>query len=128
MLPDIFRIPPLIGIRPLTPRAAPRISMRIPVKFSENGDLHEDHTLNISTGGMFIKTNQYIQPGKKISIEFQLNSQDTINVEAKIIWATEGKTGNEHTYARGLGVQFQNLPAVAKQQINYLVTSYREFP
>lgn len=105
-----------------------RIPLQIPVRVTLSAEEFSDFVLNISTGGMFIHTNNYISPGSRIELEFYLSPHDPIHATGTVVWATEGVHGNQASYARGLGVQFTDLPPAARRQIARLEAAYRDFP
>ena len=110
------------------PTASIRIPIHLPVKFGENGSSHEDFALNVSTGGMFLKTSHYIRPGSELHLEFSLADMEPVNATAKVIWASEGVSGNQVSFTKGLGLQFIFLPLKARQQIESLTAQYRSLP
>ena len=110
-----------------------RLPLQIPVEFFALHPTVPQYTaaslvLNLSEGGMFIKTTRYVRPGTTVELEFSLYAAEKIKTRAKVVWATEGVSGNTSIYAQGIGLQFVNLPQQALQQIHQLSVQYREFP
>ena len=105
-----------------------RIPLAIPIQFENQGEKFQEKTINVSMGGMFIKTNHYIRPGSQIKLEFKLHPLETIKASAKVVWASEGVKGNEFSYTRGIGIQFTQLPTKAIIQLQCLTQEFKYFP
>ena len=84
--------------------------------------------LNISRGGLFLKTNHYIRPGSSVALEFSLRAHEKIRAEARVVWATEGVAGNNQIFTQGLGLKFTDLPQPALGQIDQLTRAYLALP
>jgi len=109
-------------------KKARRIPLTLPVRLKNNGTIYKEKALNLSTGGMFIRTDNYISPGKSLEVEFSLTATETLRIIAKVVWASEGVTGNEFIYAKGIGLQFTQLTAKARQQLQILSSQYNNLP
>jgi hypothetical protein len=107
-------------------KPALRIPIQLPVSLGAKGS--KNMALNLSTSGMFLKTHEYHKPGSQLDLEFHLTHNNPIRVRARVVWASEGVSGNECSFAQGLGLQFIKLPPIALQQIQRLTQQVRHLP
>lgn len=88
-----------------------RYAADLPVRFgdirSPQGPSGEGLALNISRGGIFIHTKTPLRPGTDIQLHIRITTpfgeEQTIEAEAKVMWATE--TASEP----GMGVSFTKI-------------------
>jgi uncharacterized protein (TIGR02266 family) len=81
-------------------RQAPRIEERLSVEIEVEGARHAAASRNISTGGMFVETEQTLRVGQHIKLHFSVPAQkDPIAADAEVRWVESG----------GAGVRFVNL-------------------
>ena len=119
----------------------PRVPIQLPVEIFRSGTLEADEffeddedgaagdtALNVSTGGMFIRTARYLKPGTKVKVGFNLFGLDRVEAEARVVWASEGVVGNTARFARGIGIEFVVLPPTAKEKILQLTLEYHKLP
>jgi len=105
-----------------------RIPFHLPVRFGVPGAVFEDEILNLSTGGAFIRTTRYHRPGSVIFLEFSLDGVEKTRATGKVMWVTEGVPGNKISFAKGLGVEFQDISATTRANLGLLAHHFRVFP
>lgn len=105
-----------------------RIPFHLPVRFGVPGAIFDDEILNLSTGGAFIRTNRYHRPGSLIFLEFSLDGIEKTRATGKVMWVTEGVPGNTISFAKGLGIEFQDIPPAARATLGLLADHFRAFP
>lgn len=105
-----------------------RIPFHLPVRFGVPGAVFDDEILNLSTGGAFIRTNRYHKPGSLIFLEFSIDGVEKTRATGKVVWVTEGVPGNKISFAKGLGVEFQNIPVNTQVTLANLASHFRMFP
>jgi c-di-GMP-binding flagellar brake protein YcgR len=63
-------------------------------------------SLNVSRGGMFLRSIYLLDPGERLRVAFRLRPDEPkINAPAKVVWVTAGSmVGSD--YASGMGIEF----------------------
>jgi len=105
-------------------RRQPRKPFVIGVNYQTVDEVFSDFSSNINDGGMFIETRKRHKPGASVRLEFSLpGSERPIHVWGRIVWVrTPEEAGQEPP---GIGVQFEDLSAEAREQINGIVKKLR---
>ena len=74
------------GSRP-PDRTVPRVALGIPIQYRFGNTIAAALTLNISRGGLAIRTTSPLDPGTSIKLRFRLPSSKTdIDCEARVSW------------------------------------------
>jgi uncharacterized protein (TIGR02266 family) len=99
----------------------PRIKTNIKTIFEFSGVLLSGDILNLSRGGIFVRTS--IQPpvDEALSLRFYLpGDPEPLEVEGRAVWIQ--KTAN--ALPPGMGVQFDNIPPLHKERLHAFVESH----
>lgn len=84
-----------------------RHKKRISIRFGIEETNRVAFTEDISTTGMFIKTPNIVPPNTKIRIAFVLSDNQTIEIEARVMWAKKVPQNLFHLVKKsGMGVKF----------------------
>jgi len=103
-------------------RRQERIGLKVPVDYSSVDAFFTEFTSNINEGGMFIEMEQLPEIGADIQLQFRLPGvKQPLQVEARVAWVSDGKADAPV----GAGVEFKNLTAEAREQINRIVRDLR---
>ncbi len=96
---------------PMNKRAAPRFAACFRVDWTcDAGRRLSGNTVDISTEGLFIETEEIIPVNSIIDIDFILpNSDIEINCTARVTWINKKETSVKSTFPSGIGVQFTDL-------------------
>jgi Tfp pilus assembly protein PilZ len=79
---------------------------------TENRPYKEDSIINISSGGVFIKTDEDLAIGETITLKVKyLSVQEPFTVEGKVV---SNKTD-------GVGVRFESLPSHLRDILNFMM-------
>ena len=94
-----------------------RRSLRIPIQLKVDVESPNEHYLfesssNLSQNGIFIQTDQPLEPGSKVIIQFSLPGGDRIRTRGEVIWVNEGDDDEA-----GMGVKFIGLSEEDRDKI-----------
>ncbi|KPJ76713.1 MAG: hypothetical protein AMJ54_10600 [Deltaproteobacteria bacterium SG8_13] len=96
----------------LDEREVPRRTCTIAVNFETQGNRFQDTILDISSAGVFIKTEESLETGQEISLRFSFpDAQEDIDIKGEIVWRNP----------RGVGVKFYDLTAQHFERIKHFV-------
>ena len=88
-------------------RRYPRIPASIEVNYDYGMESFTDYTLNLSQGGLYIKTTRPLDMGSLITVDFTLPSFDySFRISGKVVWK---KTVETEEGPPGMGIEFQDL-------------------
>jgi uncharacterized protein (TIGR02266 family) len=93
-------------------RSSPRIPARIRVSISLDGnrEVLSDYTVNLSTGGIFLETDQVLALGTPLQLDFILTDpQRRITCAGRIAWINSPEHKLKPKLPCGLGIQFVGL-------------------
>lgn len=91
-------------------RGAQRARRRVKVRFGISVPEKTGFSKDISETGMFIRTNQVLNPGSTIQVQIEF-PDETFNLWAKVIWAKKVPQQLAHIMDCGMGVHFIEPPA-----------------
>jgi uncharacterized protein (TIGR02266 family) len=104
-------------------RSAVRVDAELDIDFDIDLGGKDSHTFytgftkNISEGGLFISTAQYLEIGHKLTIDMQIPpSKEKVKLQCEVKWVRREDSSLDGFY--GVGVQFVGLSPEVKQQIN----------
>jgi molecular chaperone DnaK len=83
------------------------LSLLVQYRFNSFEDFLAEYSLDISPGGMFIRTDQPNEMGAMIYLQFQLqDGSKLIEGLGRVVWVTEPNTPNK---VAGMGIEFVNF-------------------
>ncbi len=88
-----------------------RNTPRVPVKIEVTCDAGEvsGETFNISTGGLFLQTEQPLDPGRQVEVSFSLpGNQQPITCRARVAWIIAADKADSNNHPAGMGMEFLN--------------------
>jgi uncharacterized protein (TIGR02266 family) len=93
-------------------RETQRLSARLEVRYGpDRRQLLSNYSVNISTGGLFLETDDPLPVDTPLALEFTLPSRQTsISCAGKVAWVNHPVLLHKPEMASGMGVQFINLP------------------
>ena len=108
-------------------RKTPRTPITTQVNYHAVDNFLIDFADDLSTGGMFIATQEPFEPGTQLILEFLLPGYNyPIRVKAEVMWSRTKLTSVGQL--RGMGVKFIDLSASAKDKINAIVKKLSSVP
>ena len=97
-------------------RGSPRVVLGIPVAYRFGNTIAAALTLNLSKGGVAIRTMSPLQGGSKVRVRFRLpGSKRDVEAEGRVAWSDRRV---------GMGLQFDRVDATDQQEIDEFVTSH----
>src|SRR6202049_4614224 len=97
-------------------RSSPRVVLGIPVQYRFGNTIAAALALNLSHGGIAIRTTNPLEAGAKIKVRFRTpGSKRDIDVEGRVGWSARRV---------GMGIQFENVDAAGQQLIDTFVDSH----
>jgi len=95
----------------VTDRGAPRVMARLKIHFGVNPQvLLTDYSVNLSTGGVFLKTDNPLPVDTPLSLEFSLPSLDSsVRCQGRVAWVNAPEKMQKPQLPPGMGIQFLDL-------------------
>jgi len=97
-------------------RSSPRVVLGIPIQYRFGNTIAAALTLNISRGGIAIRTTSPLDAGAKIKVRFRMpGSKKDIDAEGRIAWSDRRV---------GMGIQFEKVDPANQQIIDNFVDAH----
>jgi type IV pilus assembly protein PilZ len=89
-------------------RLHPRKEVELEIVYSSLDTFFYDYAVNISRGGMFIKTDNALHVGSKVNLRFSLPGSDRIiETSGRVKHTVSGKSRTDEPH--GMGIEFEGL-------------------
>jgi len=106
-------------------RTAPRAPAKIEVMFREYGAFVKVYMLNVSNGGIFVKTEDPFPLEHPVHLRLILPSESTpLEIEGRVVWINP--RGRKNAFPKGMGIQFINMDDAARTRMNEFVKKYQK--
>jgi len=90
-------------------RAEPRHSVNLPVTYKDEKSFFKVVTRDLSSNGLFIKTENPLEPGHRFLVNLRLPDRiDSIIIKCEVVWVREKGVGPADAPA-GMGVRFIDM-------------------
>lgn len=97
-------------------RSSPRVTLGIPVQYRVGSSISAALTLNLSHGGLAIRTTSPLAVGSIVQVKFRMpSSPREVEATGRIVWSDRRV---------GMGVQFQTVDAASQDTIDNFVDSH----
>ncbi|MCB0325996.1 MAG: TIGR02266 family protein [Bdellovibrionales bacterium] len=97
-------------------RSVKRVPLQIKVDYKSEGNFLFENATNISEHGIFIETDQPLDPGTVLQLQFTLpETRKTLKVMGKVKWINPFRENAQENYNPGMGVQFESLGEVDRE-------------
>ena len=101
-------------------QTCPRIATTIKIAFQNSGAPVSSYILNLSSNGIFIKTDTPAPVDSKLSLRFHLPGDlEPVTIEGRVVWIKQ--TAN--AFPSGMGIQFTEMSPVHRERIQAFVES-----
>ncbi len=91
-------------------RTAPRVEARLRVRFGHDQDLLTSYSVNLSTGGLFLETEDPLPAETPLNLEFDLpTGASIIACQGRVAWVNPPDRSKKQQLPPGMGIQFLNL-------------------
>ncbi len=106
-------------------RASPRADIVVRVNYQSVDSLFSEFARNINDGGIFVETDAPQPIGTNVELEFKLPGSDRpIEVVGNVVRSVRADQVDPDGIA-GMAIEFENLDADARQQINEIIQKLR---
>jgi uncharacterized protein (TIGR02266 family) len=97
-------------------RAGPRVVLGIPVQYRFGNTIAAALTLNLSRGGIAVRTTSPLDAGARIKVRFRMpGSKRDIDAEGRVVWSDRRV---------GMGVQFDRVDPVLQSIVDHFVDAH----
>ena len=97
-------------------RSSPRVVLGIPIQYRFGNTIAAALTLNLSHGGIAIRTTSPLEGGSKIKVRFRMpGSKRDIDAEGRVAWSDRRV---------GMGIQFERVDAAHQSIIDNFVDAH----
>lgn len=97
-------------------RQSPRVVLGIPVQYRFGSTIAAALTLNLSRGGVAIRTTSPLAGGSRVGVRFRLpGSRQDINAEGQVAWSDR---------RAGMGIRFEEVDATSRSQVDAFVSAH----
>jgi len=104
-------------------REHPRAVVQIEIEFKHTIDFVTSYMLNISKGGLFIKTDEALPLDTIVFLRFTLpGDTKLIETEGKVVWCNTKK--EKGYFPRGMGIKFLRLNPADAEKIKIFVDEH----
>jgi molecular chaperone DnaK len=107
-------------------RTAPRVGavLRIRLAFGSMDDFVERYAMNISSGGIFVRTRDPTPPGTELGLDVTLQSGDqVISGRGVVRWTTPPSAPGEPHRDPGMGIRFLELTPESRALVDLVVAT-----
>jgi type IV pilus assembly protein PilZ len=99
-------------------RVMPRVDTSLEIAFRTAGVNRYSYMLNLSSGGLFIKTEQPLSIDVELEMSIQLpDDPEIMDIAGRVVWTKP----ESHAFPAGMGIQFIGLPPEYRQKIESFV-------
>ncbi len=109
---------------PGPPQREPRIAASLQVRLAsgEGVPLAERSTVDLSRGGVFVRTLEPLGPGTRLGLELALaGGAGTVRAAGEVIWTTPPSAPGEPFRAPGMGIRFVDLDPASRALLDAYV-------
>ena len=97
-------------------RGSPRAILGIPVQYRFGNTIAAALTLNLSHGGLAIRTTSPLDPGSKIRVRFRMpGAKKDVDAQGRVVWSDRRV---------GMGIQFETLDPADQTVIDNFVNAH----
>ena len=97
-------------------RSSPRVVLGIPVQYRFSNTIAAALTLNLSRGGIAIRTTSPLETGARLKVRFRMpGSQHDVDADGRVAW---------HDRRVGMGIQFEAVDPAQQALIDHFVDAH----
>ena len=97
----------------------PRVPTRLGISFSSVGEVRQCLMTDLSTGGLFIRTDRPVDLGTRLELNIRIGDKNSVvKLQAEVVTHNIGP--NFATNQRGMGLRFLDMDEATKKQIEEL--------
>ena len=89
-------------------RNAPRCETKIDILFKESGAFVRSYMLNVSNGGLFLKTEKPLAIDTAVTMLIRMPGQtEPMEIQGRVVWSNP--RGKNTAFPCGMGIQFTKI-------------------
>lgn len=93
-----------------TSREQVRVLDSWPLRYQDREAFVEAFTGNISSGGLFIETENPLEQGRHFVLELQLpDASEPVKIKCEVVWSTGKEAKDDHPTGMGMGIKFLEM-------------------
>jgi uncharacterized protein (TIGR02266 family) len=97
-------------------RSSPRVVLGIPIQYRFGNTIAAALTLNLSHGGIAIRTTSPLESGTRLKVRFRMpGSKIDVDAEGRVAW---------HDRRVGMGIQFESVDPASQTLIDHFVDAH----
>jgi molecular chaperone DnaK len=108
----------------LPPQREPRVAAELQVRLAsgEGVPLAERSTVDLSRGGLFVRTLEPLPPGTRLGLDVTLaGGHGLVHAAGEVVWTTPPSAPGEPFRAPGMGIRFLDLDAASRALLDRYV-------
>ncbi len=82
------------------PRKDPRVPVSLEVHYLNRGQLTRDLVVDLSPGGLYVRTSKPLPIGTEVDLEVFVTDEDPMHVRGRVVWLRDPPAAHE-----GMGIQ-----------------------
>jgi type IV pilus assembly protein PilZ len=104
-------------------RKLDRVPRKFRIVYPTANKLQEAYLSNVSTGGVFIKTDNPLNRGARFNLKLALPGyEEELEIFCEVVWSSrEEWKAEERTFPPGMGIKFLNLSQEGRQRIDHIL-------
>ena len=114
-----MRLTPGLDPKIAAQRGTARVPTRLGISFSSVGEIRQCLMTDLSTGGLFIRTDRPVDIGTRLDLSIRIGDKNT-TIKVQCVVATHNVGPNCATNQRGMGVRFLDMDETTEKQIEEL--------
>ncbi len=92
--------------------------------FKETGAFIKSYMINVSNGGIFIKTDKPLPLNTTVMVKMNLpGDSETMDIQARVVW--RNPSGANNMFPHGMGIQFVTMDDAHRAKINDFVSKHK---
>jgi uncharacterized protein (TIGR02266 family) len=105
-------------------RIHPRVDFfsRVKVTVPDDSTAIDVFAGNVSTGGMFLRSNRPLEKGSKVGLEFDINNKPVKVDVGEVVWNKPFEPISIDGSPSGMGIEFRSLASDSRQQIESFIS------
>ena len=85
-----------------------RVSVKIEIQFREAGSFIRSYMLNVSNGGLFLKSENPLKLKTPVLLKVMLPGEtEPMDIKGRVVWVN--LRGRKNSFPRGMGIRFVSL-------------------
>lgn len=116
------RIAPIVNDKRVLPRIP--VDLQIRLSFGSIDDFIERYAVNVSRGGVFVRTLEPKPRGTEVNLDLQLaDGADVIRGKGVVVWTTAPSAPGEPDQGPGMGIKFTELDKESQALVDLIVAT-----